>query len=131
MDFKLINGSWKENDGSVMIIDLDVDDVHTDKMSLYLGYGIEQNWELFVRLGSVSSEFEQFSLDETGKFDSDYTPSVGIGLRMTFFENDRLKVGGVVQADWYRHNGQINPSASSIEPVRTISLKAVSGFFMR
>ncbi|MEJ2647054.1 MAG: hypothetical protein P8016_01440 [Sedimentisphaerales bacterium] len=115
MDIKLTNGSYIEESTSQPTetgdaIDVDIENIDLDKLHLYFGFGIEKNFELFVRLGAARAEFENDLLDPLGKFDSDYAPSIGGGLRMTFMEDRNLKIGGVVQASWTKNTGKITPS---------------------
>jgi hypothetical protein len=114
-DIELINGSAKEtiNGGTTTysdIIDLSFDNVESDKLNIYFGYGLDRNAEAFVRLGATSSKFGHSALAPEGKFDSDYSPSLGAGLRMTFIDDRRFKIGAIVQGDWAEYNGQINQS---------------------
>jgi hypothetical protein len=114
-DIKLRNGSFTaEAPGRPTVsddaIDIDIDDIDSDKLNLYLGFGIKRNWELFVRLGGASAQFSHSTLGPLGKFDSDYAPSIGGGLRMTLLEDRNLKIGGVVQGSWTKSTGKITPS---------------------
>ena len=130
MDIKLTNGSWTgqaagQPDTSGDAIDLDIDDIESDKLNAYFGYGIGRNWEAFVRLGAASSEFSNSDLNPPGKFDGDYEPFIGGGLRLNLLEDRNYKIGAVAQASWERHSGKITPSLYTTPSFVTIGLKKI------
>ncbi len=112
-DIKLSNGKWEsmvngQFHDSGQAVDLTINKVDMDSINLYLGYGIERNWEVFFRLGTSHSEFTNSFVEENEKFDSDYVPSIGAGLRTTFIDNLNLKIGGVFQVGWAKYSGLLN-----------------------
>lgn len=130
MEFELTNGSWKEESVSRApdsgdAIDLVLKDFETEKMNAYFGCGIERNWEVFVRLGTVSSEFGDSLFNNSESFDSDYTPSIGGGMRMTFVDNYNFKIGAVAQAGWAKYNGRLSTPLWYSPGFVTVDLKEI------
>lgn len=94
-------GSWQEP--SLKIKDFEINKVYAG-----LGYGFSMNCEAFLRMGATSSEFGD-SLWEAGEeFDGSTDFTIGGGLRATFYERDKLKIGGVFQANWAKFDGKVN-----------------------
>lgn len=115
MDKGLINGTWQdevfgESPTSGLVKDLTLSDLEIDKLNVYLGYGIERDWEIFFRLGAAKSKFGDTLFHQNERFDSDYVPSIGGGLRATFITDRKLKIGAIVQADWTQYTGLLSSS---------------------
>lgn len=115
LDIELVKGKVKEKVNEVpsysgSLIDFSIDDVKSDKLNVYVGYGFEQNQEVFFRLGASNAKYGRSDLEPTNTFESDYSPSLGAGLRLTFFNQSRLKIGGVAQAQWSQYSAKIDPS---------------------
>jgi len=73
-----------------------------------VGYGISENWDAFVRLGIADgdSDIDQTYPDgaATDKFkgyDGSFGFAWGIGTRATFWENDNVTWGGLLQITWF------------------------------
>jgi hypothetical protein len=112
MDFQLIDGEWTETiygsfNDSGTTIDLVLKDFEQNSSYIYLGYGIDYNWEIFVRLSSTKAEFGDSLLKLNEKFESDSKPAFGGGIKATLFENYNFKIGGIVQANMSSHSGQL------------------------
>lgn len=101
MDLKATNGSARISDveGLVDLSDLDIK-CETNKVYANLGYAVTRDWEIFLRLGVVDADGEEKLLGMEGKFDSDMGFAIGIGTRVTFYEQDNLKFGGLAQFSW-------------------------------
>ena len=130
VDMQLVNGEYLvktsgQDDISGELYDLSLDSFETDRMNAYFGYGIERNWEAFVRLGASSSNFDNspFKADET--FDSDYMPSIGGGLRMTLVNSRDLIIGSVVQVGWTKYSGQLTSPSWPVPGFVTMDLTEV------
>jgi hypothetical protein len=107
MDLKLdAKVSWYEaywSDGGGFSTDSDswkfdekVKGVKANKIYANIGYGIMDNWDVFVRLGGADGDFDY----EDITFDSDYVFAYGFGTRMTFWQDADLKIGGLFQMSW-------------------------------
>ena len=72
------------------------------------GYGIDYNWGIFVRLSSTKAEFGDLSWQKGEEFESESVPMFGGGIKATLYEDDYLKIGGLVQANWSHYNGILN-----------------------
>ena len=90
--------------------DLEIEDLKVNKIYSYFGYSFANNWEAFVRLGTTSSEFDGLLITQSEKYESDDTPVVGGGVKVTLYDDFRLKLGGLVQANWANYNGQYKTS---------------------
>ena len=109
MDFELTNGMGFLKNLSIStdtidvqsggIADLTVEDFESEKVNAYIGYGLEQNWEAYVRIGASNSELDTF--------ESGYTPSIAGGLRITMIDDRKFKVGGAAQIGWTKYGGEV------------------------
>ncbi len=96
--------------------------VEMHKAYLNIGYGISDNWEIFLRLGGARAETEKPNryietdlgyydnpggdagyeeITELGSphdFDSDF--AIGFGTKVTFYEDQNLRLGVLGQASW-------------------------------
>ena len=113
MDIKLKKGSWLESiDGSFhdtgLANSLTLKDFETNSTYLNFGYGVDYNWEIFIRLSSTKAEFGDSLWQQGEEFESESVPMFGGGIKAIFFEEDDLKIGGLVQANWSHYNGILN-----------------------
>ena len=70
-----------------------VENVESNMFFAKGGYGINDNWEAFLRLGTANAEVEIF--------DGDYGFAIGFGTKVTFFEQSPdLNWGGLFQIGW-------------------------------
>jgi hypothetical protein len=115
MDLQLATGKWTQyilglfdetGDASA----LTVQDFKTNNTYFNLGYGVDRNWEIFVRLSSTDAEFGDSLWEEGEKFESETLPAFGGGIKATFYNRFDLKIGGIVQANWSHYNGKLNTS---------------------
>lgn len=74
--------------------------VKVNKIYANIGYGICDNWDVFVRLGGADGDFGGSIEDVGGNFDSDYVFAYGFGTRVTFWQDTDLRVGGLFQMSW-------------------------------
>jgi hypothetical protein len=88
--FSTDSDSWK--------FDEKVKGVKANKIYANIGYGIMDNWDVFVRLGGADGDFDYANEDIA--FDSDYVFAYGFGTRMTFWQDADLKIGGLFQMSW-------------------------------
>lgn len=75
-----------------------------------VGMNLAHNLDAFLRLGGTTAELDDEFWSEGEGFESHRELAIGGGIRKTFFEEIALKIGGVVQAGWYRFDGQLDAS---------------------
>jgi len=127
MDLKLKDGKlsyfWCELDdtvyddesGSEKLGSTKVKGVKANKIYANIGYGIMDNWDVFVRLGGADAKFDSSGEDLDLKFDSDYVFAYGFGTRMTFWEQSpELKIGGLFQMSWANLNSTTQGTATEL-----------------
>ena len=124
MDLKLEEGKWIEHlDG--MFYDAGaatsfiLKDFETARLYADLGYGIADNWDVFVRLGGTDAEFGDSIWHDHERFDSGAQVAIGGGVRVTFYEEGNLKLGALLQASWAEYDGELKAphwsAADSVE----------------
>lgn len=112
MDIKLIEGKWTEYFNSVYLdsgesLPLTLKDFEIHKAYASLGYGIAENWEVFLRMGGTNAEFGDSIWRNSEKFDGSIDFAIGAGIKATFFEGDDLTIGGLFQANWSEFDGKL------------------------
>ncbi|MBA7479047.1 hypothetical protein ES707_14478 [subsurface metagenome] len=68
------------------------DDVESNRLMSNLGYGLTDDWEVFLRLGVTDVEQDGF--------ESDYEFAYGFGTKVTFAKDDNLSWGALFQMGW-------------------------------
>jgi len=124
MDIKLHHGTWIEffnglyND-SGDATSFTLKDFEMNKVYFNLGYGFTDNLEAFFRIGAATSTFGDSIWEDSEKFDSDVDLTIGTGIKATFYDDGRLKVGGMFQSSWGKFDGKLDashwPSADYVE----------------
>ena len=115
MDLELNDGKYVEYldgwfDASGPESDLKLKDVETNTVYVNIGYGATDFLEIFLRLGGTNAEFSGSTFWPSGEeFDSNADFAFGGGIKATFYEEGRLKLGGLLQADWSDLDGAIRP----------------------
>ena len=69
--------------------------VKTEMLTAQIGYGITDSWEGFFRIGGARAK----SSEDMEKHKADGL-ILGFGTKVTLLEDDRLKWGGLFQANW-------------------------------
>ncbi len=72
-------------------------DFRMNKVYANIGYGITNNLEVFLRLGTADVAFRNNNSDY---YNGDYDFAIGFGTKTTFYERDKLKIGGLFQVSW-------------------------------
>ena len=112
MDFKLDNGQWLEKSlgelQSGAAVSLVLNDFEQNNSYVNLGYCVDYNWEIFLRLNRTKAEFGDSLLKQAEQFESDSKPAFGGGIKATLFEKNYLRIGGLVQANMASYSGQLN-----------------------
>jgi hypothetical protein len=71
-----------------------LDDFKSNMLFGRLGYGVTDNWEVFMRLGVADVEMEDW-------FDGSYGFAWGLGAKATLLKQDSLTWGGLLQVTWF------------------------------
>jgi opacity protein-like surface antigen len=115
MDLEFNDGRYVEYldgwfDASGPQSDLKLKDIKINTVYANLGYGVTNNCEIFLRLGGTNARFSGSTFWSSGEeFDSNTDFAIGGGIKATFYEEGRLKVGGLIQVDWAELDGAIRP----------------------
>ncbi len=113
MDFLLKKGEFISYENSFTFetgkaFSVTINDFERNSSYVNFGYGVDYNWDVFIRLSSTQAEFGDSLLNQAEEFESDSVPAFGGGIKATFYDGDYLKVGGLIQANWAHYNGQLN-----------------------
>jgi hypothetical protein len=113
MDLELNEGTWIEHLDGLFYDAGDADSLtlknfKTNKAYFNIGYGIIDGLDAFLRLGGATAKFGDSIWEDAEEFDNNADLAVGCGIKATFYEDDKLKLGGLVQASWAEFDGQLN-----------------------
>jgi hypothetical protein len=116
MDLKLIEGtSMDSRNGELPISGTlpsqTIDDFEVSTLYATAGYGIVENYEVFLRMGLANSEFGDTLWEEGEDFDGKNDFAMGGGFKATFYEGFDWKVGGIFQVNWTELDGELDASA--------------------
>ena len=85
-------------------------DVH--KLFANIGYGVTDNWEVFLRLGTSNADFTpEQGIGELGRkkeFHGSNGFAIGGGTKVTLYEADKLKVGALGQISWSQSDAKVS-----------------------
>ena len=115
MDLDLNDGKYVEYldgwfDASGTQSDLKLKDIKINTVYVNLGYGVTDNFEIFLRLGGTNAKFDGYTFWTSGDdFDSNTDFAIGGGIKTTFYEEDKLKIGGLIQIGWSELDGALRP----------------------
>ena len=115
MDLEFNNGEYVEYldgwyDASGTQSDLKLKNVKINTVYVNLGYGITDYFEVFLRLGGNNAKFSGSTFWPSGEdFDSNTGFAIDGGMKATFYEEDKLKIGGLIQVGWSDLDGAIRP----------------------
>jgi opacity protein-like surface antigen len=115
MDLKFKDGKYVEYLDGIFDIagpqsNLKLKDIKINTVYANLGYGVTDFFEVFLRLGGKNARFGGTTFWESGEeFDSDTDFAIGGGVKATFYEDGRLKIGALFQTDWSEWDGAIRP----------------------
>jgi opacity protein-like surface antigen len=97
-------------DASGVEPDLKLKNVKINTVYVNLGYGVTNNVEVFLRLGGTNAKFSSSVFWPSGEeFDSSTDFAIGGGIKTTFYDQDKLKIGGLIQVGWSDLDGAIRP----------------------
>jgi hypothetical protein len=79
-----------------------------------VAYGIADNWEIFLRLGSeLSGEGTGTQAGSRVTFDGDSGFVTGLGVRASLYKQGNLELGGLFQIGWGKSDGNIKTQGQS------------------
>jgi len=112
MDLKLTDGKWIEylNGGffdSGEAEPLTLKNFKMNKVYANFGYGILDNWDIFLRLGGADAKFGDSIWEDGERFDGPTDFTIGLGTKATFYQEGPLKLGGLFQASWADLDGKL------------------------
>lgn len=115
MDIEFNDGKFVEYldgwlDASGTLSDLKLKNIKINTTYVNIGYGVTDYFEVFLRLGGTNAKFSGSTFWPSGdEFDSDTDFAIGGGIKTTFYEEDKLKIGGLIQVGWFELDGAIRP----------------------
>ena len=115
MDLEFKDGKYVEYldgwfDASGAEPDFKLKNIKINTVYANLSYGATDNLEIFLRLGGTNAKFSGSNFWSSGEeFDSNTDFAIGGGVKATFYDEGKLKIGGLIQADWAELDGAIRP----------------------
>jgi hypothetical protein len=115
MDLDLAGGRWSSRlDGEPYnagaATSLTIKDFKTHRLYAGLGYCLYENWDVFARLGGANATFGDSIWEDGEDFEGNNDLLVGAGIKGTFYETDRIRVGGLLQASYAEYDGKLDAS---------------------
>ncbi|MHC4627388.1 MAG: hypothetical protein ACYTDV_10450, partial [Planctomycetota bacterium] len=113
MDLELTDGTFVEYLDGVLsdsgeATSFPLKDFKASKAYANLGYGFADNCEGFLRVGGTKSTFDDSIWLDSEEFDSGNNLAVGGGIKATFFEEEGLKLGVLLQGSWAEYHGELD-----------------------
>lgn len=129
IDLKLIEGNaYIFRNGSFLgsgdVPSLTIKDLEVNTLYATIGYGIVDNYEVFLRMGTANAEFGDSLWDEGENFDSDNDFAIGGGFKATFYKGFDWKVGGVFQIDWAELDGDVKSSSWVVSQPQLVDISS-------
>ena len=139
MDLELAGGKWTTrldgdpyNAGAANSIT--VKDFQAHRVYAGLGYGVFENWDIFARLGGANATFGDSIWGLGEDFEGNNDLLVGVGIKGTFYETDRLQFGGLLQGSYAAYDGTLDgpgwPSFDFIETTITEAQMALGASYL-
>ena len=99
-----------------------------DKVYGYIGYGVTDDWEVFVRLGGMRADwsdnlFPTTSNASTRDYDGDIGFAYGFGTKKTFYSKDKLEIGALFQISWAESTARFHGTRDGETALETAKLK--------
>jgi hypothetical protein len=112
MDIELVNGFvvdflYGEWLGTDEWHDVTLKDLKINRTYVRFGYGILDDVEIFLRLGGLNARFGDSIWEDSEKFDSGDELAGGAGVKLTFYEEEGFKLGGLFQFSTLSFDGQL------------------------
>jgi hypothetical protein len=110
MDLEAVSNvkeNWENGFEQVRRVKHNINDLKSNIVLGRAGYGINDNWDAFVRLGVIDAkdDIEQIypdgaTPDKYNGFDGSFGLAWGLGTRATFWQDEILSWGGLFQIIW-------------------------------
>ncbi len=99
-----------------------------DKVYGNIGYGITDDWEVFVRLGGMNADwrgdlFPTGSSASTRNYDGGPGFAYGFGTKKTFYNKDKLEIGALFQISWAQSTARFHGMRGGETVSETAKLK--------
>jgi hypothetical protein len=100
---------------SVEKVKHNINDIKSNIVMVRAGYGINDDWDAFVRVGVVDAQADIEQIHSDGAedkykgFDGGFGLAWGFGTRATFWQDEEISWGGLFQVTW------LKPGDSSID----------------
>ena len=112
MDLELNEGIWVEYLDGIFLdvgeaVPFTLKDFKMNKAYFNFAYGAADNCEAFLRVGGTSATFGDSIWEDGERFDSNTDFAIGGGIKATFYEEDDLKIGGMLQVSWAEFDGKL------------------------
>jgi len=90
--------------------DFKIKELKTHKLYTNLAYGVTDNLEMFLLLGTADADFDvkAQNFTEGGNFNGDTQFAIGFGTRATFYQRPKLKLGGLFQISWAQSHDKLS-----------------------
>jgi len=92
-----------------------INDLKSNIVMVRAGYGINDSWDAFVRLGladakdDIEQTYPDGAKDKFNGYDGSFGLAWGFGTKATFWQDEQLSWGGLVQITW------LNPGDGSVK----------------
>ena len=101
-----------------------IEDFKVNTLYATIGYGILENYEVFLRMGTANAEFGDSLWEDGEDFDSDYNFAIGGGFKATFYKGFDWKVGGVFQVNWANLDGELKSSSWTVPQPELVDISS-------
>ncbi|MFB0552964.1 MAG: hypothetical protein ACETWQ_06570 [Phycisphaerae bacterium] len=95
--------------------------VKTNRILANIGYGVSDDWEVYLRLGGANAEHEEF--------DGDYGFAYGFGTKVTFAKDNNLSWGALFQMGWTKTEDSPTVDLSDFGGPAAVSTDAEVDFY--
>ena len=99
-----------------------------DKVYGYIGYGVTDDLEVFVRLGGMNADwsdnlFPIASNTSARNYNGDTGFAYGFGAKKTFYNKDKLEIGALFQISWAESTARFHGARDGETVLETAKLK--------
>jgi len=129
MELKLIEGQSSvhingEFYGRSIVESITIEDFKVNTLYANVGYGIDENYEVFLRMGVANATFGDSLWEESEEFDNKYNFAISAGAKATFYEGFDWKIGGIFQINLTELDGEIDSSTWTIPQPQFVGISS-------
>jgi hypothetical protein len=110
--------------GSGPVDSITINNFKVNTLYATIGYGILENYELFMRMGTANAKFGDSLWEEGEDFDSNNNFAIGGGFKATFYKGFDWKVGGVFQINRAELDGEVKSSSWVIPQPQLVDISS-------